>query len=110
MRSSCIDSIKIRFIQTLGLAQRAGKVVTGDVFWEAFSKGQVKLVLLATDASPRRQREVIQKAESKDIFCLKLFTSHEISQAIGKANRVVIGITDQGFAERLLTYLEEKKG
>ncbi len=84
--------------------------MSGDVFWEAFSKEQVEIIILATDASPRRQREVRRKAESKGIICLTLFTSHEISQAIGKANRVVLGITDQGFSKRLLTYLDRKRG
>ncbi|MGL4972957.1 MAG: L7Ae/L30e/S12e/Gadd45 family ribosomal protein [Culicoidibacterales bacterium] len=98
--------------QFLGLAMRAGKVVSGEATVLAGAKNQkVKLVLLATDVAKNNQKKVTDKCTSYGVQLLQVATIDEQSFAIGKANRVVIGITDAGFAKGLkerLTKVEEQ--
>lgn len=97
--------------QFLGLAMRAGKVLAGEAIVLSGAKSQkVKLVLLATDVAKNNQKKVTDKCATYGVPVLQIATIEEQSMAIGKANRVVIGITDSGFAKGLkerLTKVEE---
>lgn len=97
--------------QFLGLAMRAGKVVSGEAIVLSGAKShKVKLVLLATDVAKNNQKKVTDKCATYNVPLLQVATTDEQSFAIGKANRVVIGITDAGFAKGLkerLTKVEE---
>lgn len=97
--------MKTKIANGLGLAQRAGKCVTGDELLDAISKRKVSLVLLAKDASDRTKDQISKKCESKNIQIIDLLNKEEISQAIGKHNRVAVGIKDVGFSKLITTYL-----
>ena len=85
----------------LGLAMRAGKLVTGEEMTVREVKAQkAKLVLVASDAGKNTQKKVKDKSSFYQVPCLDAFTSEELSQAIGK-QRMVVGIMDRGFAKRI---------
>ncbi|MGL5295434.1 MAG: L7Ae/L30e/S12e/Gadd45 family ribosomal protein [Culicoidibacterales bacterium] len=98
--------------QFLGLAMSAGKVLSGEEIVLSGAKSKkVKLVLLATDVAKNNQKKVTNKCQTYGVPLLQVATTAEQSLAIGKANRVVIGITDNGFAKGFkerLTKVEEK--
>ncbi|SRR5690554_607126 len=100
--------MKNKVLQTLGLAQRAGKIVTGDELLFKIDKRKVSLVLLASNASQRTQDEILKKCEAKGMPCLVALSKEELSNAIGKFNRVAVGITDAGFSKLLKSYLENR--
>ena len=86
-------------LNTLGLAKRAGKSVTGDELVLQISKNQVVLVLLASDASNRTKKQMYSKCEYYGVEVIEHFNKEEISNAIGMHNRIAVGISDSGFSK-----------
>lgn len=97
-----------QILNFLGLAMRAGKVKSGEsVILNEIKKGSVKLVIMASDASSNTQ-DVMQNKCTHYHIPLALFGTREmLGQALGKSARVNVGITDNGFAKKLLSMLEE---
>ena len=64
-------------------------------------KGAVKYIFLASDASENTKKRIQDKAFYYNIEIEDSYTSYELSHAIGKENRMVIGIVNQGFLKIL---------
>ena len=94
--------------QFLGLAMRAGQVKTGEsVILNDLKKNKIKLVIVATDASANTTKLIRNKCDSYHISLRIFGTRAELGQALGKAERVNVGITDKGFASKLLSMIDE---
>ena len=90
----------------LGLAQRAGKAFSGEAGAEAhLNRGNVKLVILAEDASDRTKRSFEELAAHRKTPVIIAGTKVKLGLALGKSPRSVIVITDEGFARRLEQFL-----
>ncbi len=84
----------------LGLAYVARKLVTGTpLVIKAIQKQDVKLVLLASDASEATKKKIIDKAKFYNVEVNVSFDTTTISKPIGKSNIKVIAILDEGFAK-----------
>lgn len=91
-----------KFFQLLGLAMRAGKVISGEeIVVTGIRQGKAKLVLLSEDASANTVKKVMDKAQSYRVPVCKMASRDELGRAIGKEQRVVVGVTDLGFAQKL---------
>ncbi|MBF7018853.1 ribosomal L7Ae/L30e/S12e/Gadd45 family protein [Staphylococcus sp. 18_1_E_LY] len=100
--------MKEKIVNFLGLAMRAGKVKTGEsVIINEIKKHRIQLVIIAEDASENTKKVIQNKCESYHISFRIFGTRSELGQALGKAERVNVGITDQGFAKKLLSMIEE---
>src|SRR5690606_10920317 len=89
-----------RSLSHLGLAMRAGKIVSGDEsVMSAIRSGEAKAVIIATDASVQSKKKYTDKCTYYDIPLTEAFTRIELGASIGKDNRVVLAITDVGFAK-----------
>lgn len=94
--------MKIKFLQQLGLAMRAGKVVTGEeAVIHDIRSGRIHLVILSLDASRNTAKKITDKCQSYQVPILRFGSRQELGRAIGKAERVVLGIADAGFARML---------
>ena len=83
----------------LGLAYAAKKVVLGaDYVVTAMRDKKVHLVLLASDASDNTKKKISDKAKTYNVLLVDIHSSYEISQALGKNDIKVVGITDKGFS------------
>ena len=81
---------KMKIFNLLGLAMRAGKIKSGEsVILNELKKNQIKLVILASDASSNTLKQMNNKCNSYQVP-LKVF-----------------GITDNGFAKKLLSMIDE---
>ncbi|MDX9691866.1 MAG: ribosomal L7Ae/L30e/S12e/Gadd45 family protein [Acholeplasmataceae bacterium] len=90
-------------INTIGLALRARKVTVGtELTIDELRRGNVYLIILATDASLNTKKKVIDKAKTYHCEVVLEYTSAEISNALGKQDIKVIGITDRGFSQLLM--------
>lgn len=84
----------------LGLARRAGKLVTGEEsVFKAVRSGEARLVILSEDASELTRKKAADKCASYGIPLRIGFTRQELGGAIGKHERVLLAITDQGLAD-----------
>lgn len=91
-----------KFTQRLGLAMRAGKIISGEelVLREVRSR-KAKLVILSLDAAKNVEKKVTDKCTTYGVPLIRVGTRQELGLAIGKPERVVIAILDQGFAHML---------
>jgi ribosomal protein L7Ae-like RNA K-turn-binding protein len=88
-----------KVLQLLGLAMRAGKVVSGEeLVLEEVRSGKAKMVFLATDAAKNVEKKVTDKCASYGVPLIRYGSRQELGRAIGKGERVVVAVTDQGFA------------
>ena len=99
---------KNRVISFLGLAARAGKIVSGDdsTLLE-LKRGNVHLVIISEDASKNTKKLFTDKAGYRNVKLVEFGSKEEIGHAIGKSYRAVIGIKDKGFASKISEILEE---
>ena len=89
-----------KVLNLLGLAQRAGKLSSGDFIVEkAMKKKTPKLVLLAGDCAANNEKKYIQLAE--------IHHKETLGTAIGKEVRVVVAVEDDGFAKALLKEIDQ---
>ena len=96
-----------RALSQLGLAMRAGKVVTGDeIVLKAIRSSEAKLVILAGDASVNTTKKIRDKCGSYNIPLVIGFDRESLGTSVGKPERVVLAVTDQGFAEMISKKLE----
>ncbi|EEU21507.1 ribosomal L7Ae/L30e/S12e/Gadd45 family protein [Lactobacillus mulieris] len=94
-------------INFLGLIQRAGKLVSGtDMVISSIKARKVKLVIIASDLSQATRQEVVSLAQKNSLPIIDEFSELEISQAIGKA-RKVLAVSDLGFSKALQKKLNE---
>lgn len=89
------------FLNTLGLANRARKVVTGETLITKIRSNEIYFVIIANDASDNTKKKLIDKCTSYDVEYVIASNINELSKAIGKNNRVALGIMDKGFAKNL---------
>lgn len=93
---------KLRVLGMLGLAAKAGKITFGaDSCKEAIMKNKVKLIILAQDASERTKTKFIDMANKNNIPIYTISDMDEISKAIGKKNKAIVGIVDLNFSKAI---------
>ena len=94
----------------LGIAMRAGKVVSGDdTTLTELKKGYVKIVIIADDASNNTKKLFKDKSSFRSVPYIHFSTKLQLGLAIGKAPRAVLGIKVSGFANKLKALMEEPK-
>ncbi|PGS47166.1 YlxQ family RNA-binding protein [Bacillus sp. AFS041924] len=95
-----------RGLSLLGLAARARKVVSGEeLVVKEVQQKRAKLVILSKDASDLTAKKIKDKTTYYNTPLCYVETRYELGHAIGKDARVVVAITDQGFATKLQTLL-----
>lgn len=89
-----------KIYNVLGLAFRAGKLVSGDEgVMKAIRSGEAKLVILAEDASANAKKKVQDKCAFYEIPLILFGGRAELGACHGKNDRVVVAIKETGFAE-----------
>ncbi|RMF87578.1 MAG: DUF448 domain-containing protein [Nitrospinota bacterium] len=90
----------------LGLAQKAGRLVSGHArLMQALQRGEIVLLLMAEDIAPERRSEYEQLCQQQQITCYSLLTKHELGACIGKELRSAVGLKDARFAKVFDAYL-----
>ena len=89
----------------VGLMARARQLSSGSQLIEHIRKRLVYFVIICEDASDNTKKKIIDKCNYYHIdYCIALY-SDDLSLAIGKDNRVAIGIMDKGFADKIKSKL-----
>lgn len=91
----------------LGLANRAGKLITGEEMTvKEIQRGNAKLILLSEDASRNTEKKITDKASFYKVPVCRVENREILGQAIGKESRVVVAVVDTGFAKKLKTLID----
>ena len=86
----------------LGMAQRAGKIVSGEfAVQKTIASGKAAALIVAADVSERARETVLREAEQKGIPVYNLFTKEMLGRCLGKEYRAVAALMDRGFAKTL---------
>lgn len=89
---------------TIGLAHRARKVTVGtDLTISALRMNKLQLIILATDASHTTKKKVYDKAKFYNVEVIEEISSFDLSMSLGKDDIKVIGITDRGFSQLMMS-------
>ena len=99
--------INSRWISLLGLANRARKIISGEeLVIKAVRNSKAKLVFLANDASDNTEKKIRDKCTYYQVPLKTVGNRYELGKAIGKDTRVVVAVTDTGFATKLKSLLD----
>ena len=89
----------------LGIARRSGHILIGfDAVRAALLAGKTQLILLASDCSPKTEKELRFAAQDKTCSLIKVEeTKDDFSAALGMQKPVaVIATDDHGFAAAMM--------
>ena len=89
----------------LGLAMRGRKLATGESALKSIQSGKAHLVLIASDASDNTKKKYIDKCTYYKVDYYIDGTSEELSNSVGKVNRMAIVVLDAGFAKSMKSKL-----
>jgi ribosomal protein L7Ae-like RNA K-turn-binding protein len=98
-----------KFFNNLGMAMRAGKVITGEEsVIDSVRKGEARLVIVAEDAAVNTGKKVSDKCKTFGVPVIYFGSRDQLGASIGKESRVLVAISDGGFAKMLKKSLENR--
>lgn len=93
-----------RALQALGLALRAGRVAVGTrAVKEAADAGELRLLVLARDATDNALGRLRGALERSGAARLRCGTRADIGEALGRGPVAAVGVTDRSLADRIRT-------
>ena len=91
----------------IGLCMKAGKLAYGsDMCEEKTNYSKVRLLIVAKNAADNTKEKFKKLCENKTKYA-EYGTIKDISHAIGKDNKAVIGIMDEGFSKKINELIED---
>ena len=97
-------------ISLVGLAAKAGKVVSGEFATEKAVKSQkASLVLTAEDASENTKKKFRDMCEFYNVPICFYGDKDTLGHAMGKEFRASLAILDEGFAKGILKELKDRE-
>lgn len=91
-----------KLLSLLGLAQKAGKLVSGEQAVEiAVRGGKAKLLIMAADCSANTKKSYTNMAAYYNVPLYETLTREDLGACIGKHHRAAIVVTDAGFSQAL---------
>jgi len=95
-----------RLLSLLGLAQKAGKIVSGEMAVEKSVRNRsARLLLIAADSSESTKKNYQDMAAYYSTPIFILLTKDQLGMSIGKVNRAALAVTDTGFSKAILKVL-----
>nr|WP_027438251.1 ribosomal L7Ae/L30e/S12e/Gadd45 family protein [Lachnospira multipara] len=94
-----------KIISMLGLAQKAGKVVSGEFSTEkAVKQKKAFMVIVADDSSDNTKKMFSNMCEFYKVPIYFFSDKESVGHAIGKEFRASLAILDEGFSNKLKEY------
>lgn len=94
----------------LGLAQKAGKISSGELAVEkAIKSGQAKLLIIAIDCSVATKKSYRDMTTYYNVELYELFSKEQLGTCIGKVYRAALAVTDAGFSTALKKLLDHEQ-
>ncbi len=99
---------KQQILQLLGLATGARMLTSGEeLVVKVIRNSQAKIVIISSDASANTMKKIQDKCKSYNVELHVFGDRTDLGHATGKDARVVLAVTDQGFAKKLSELLNE---
>jgi hypothetical protein len=98
--------IKVKILNLLGLAKKAGFVIVGfEKVCSCLQKNESGLLLFAKDGAENSRSKIEKMAKQTEIF--DIFTSEEISEALGRVNCVNVFVKESKMRNNLQKHLQK---
>ncbi len=95
-------------IAMIGLANRAGKIVSGETAVEkAVKKGNAYLCILAEDASDRSKKSYADMCDYYETKLCVYGTKETLGHILGKEIRAALAVTDESLAETIVRKMDD---
>lgn len=92
----------------LGLAAKAGKLISGDETCErALKAGKVHLVIVSEDASGNTRGKFMDMCGYRNVAIRCFGKKEKLGRHIGRSMRSVIAVIDRNIAGRLLELIDD---
>lgn len=99
---------QLKIYSMLGLAMKAGKVVSGEFATDkSIKSGAARVVLVSEDASDNTKKMFSNMCAFYQVPRYFFGTKETLGHAIGKAMRSSLAITDENFANSIIKHLEQ---
>lgn len=96
-----------KLLSMLSICQKAGKIVSGEFAVEkALQDGSALYVIIANNASENTKKKFENKSFYYKIEYIIYEEKEVLSNSIGKYNRTVFAILDEGFYKKIREYIE----
>ncbi|MGG5462306.1 ribosomal L7Ae/L30e/S12e/Gadd45 family protein [Clostridium sp. B9] len=94
-----------KFLNFLGLAKRAGKLLEGyNKCEEEIKRSKIYLFIFSDNISSRSKEKFIKYCEQYNIPYIDSFSKEELGYSIGRYEINILGVTDENMAKKLLSY------
>lgn len=101
---------KDKVLSLLGLAERSRNVVSGGFATEqAVKSGKASLVIIAEDASGNTRKKYSNMCDFYKVPCVVHGTKETLGHSMGKEERSVLAVTEEGFANSIRKHLGDSK-
>ena len=101
---------KDRVLSMLGLAARSRNVVSGGFATEqAVKSGKASLVIIAEDASGNTRKKYSNMCDFYEVPCAIHGTKAVLGHSMGKDERSVLAVTNEGFADSIRKHLGDSE-
>lgn len=101
---------KDKVLSMLGLATRSRNVVSGGFATEqAVKSGKACLVIIAEDASGNTRKKYSNMCDFYRVPCVFHGTKNVLGHSMGKEERSILALTDEGFADSIQKHLADSK-
>ena len=91
-----------RALNMLGLCARAGKLISGEkACLQSIRNGGAYVVLLDASAAKNAVKSITDACTYREVPLVRT-PEDELGNAIGKPGRMVVAVTDPGFAKRII--------
>ena len=96
-----------RILSLLGLCMKAGFLSSGEVGVEsAIKSGKAKILIISEDASNNTKKKFSNSSNYYGIKLITFSTKQELGRTIGKVERSILAVCNDGFAKKILEILE----
>ena len=96
-----------KLLSMLSICQKAGKIASGDFAVEkALQERNALYVIIANDASENTKKKFENKAFYYKVESVIYGEKEQLSHCIGKFDRAVFAILDEGFCKKIKQYIE----
>ena len=93
----------------LGLATKAGKVVSGEFSTEkAVKEGKAYLVIVSEEASDNTKKSFTNTCSYYQVEMRTYGSKEELGHAIGKEFRASVAILDEGFSKQIMKHIDSQ--
>ncbi|NMA33055.1 MAG: 50S ribosomal protein L7ae [Clostridiaceae bacterium] len=97
-----------RVYSFIGLAVKAGKLLSGDETCErALKAGMVRLVIVSEDASGNTRKKFMDMCNYRNVAIRCFGKKEKLGGYTGRGMRSVVAVIDRNFAERLLEIIDD---